>query len=248
MEIIICEDKFELGIKAAKHGASVIKDAILKNGRANIIFATGASQFQMLENLLKQDIEWNRVTGFHLDEYIGLPITHPASFRLYLWKRFVSRLPIPLNNFYYINAEEQPEKQCRLLGEIIKKHIIDLAFVGVGENGHLAFNDPPCDIKTKQPYIIVKLDINCKKQQLREGWFKTFNEVPEKAISTSMHQILKSQNIICCVPDKRKAEAVEKCFSGPASVDAPASYLQTHKTTTVYLDRFSAGKLTPSGT
>ncbi|MCL5674426.1 MAG: glucosamine-6-phosphate deaminase [Candidatus Omnitrophica bacterium] len=243
MGIIICKDKNELGEKASKQGASAIRDAITKNGKANIIVATGASQFEMLGNLVKEDIQWNKVTAFHLDEYVGIPITHPASFRLYLWKRFVSNLPFPLQGFYYINAEHNPGQECKKLNEIIVNYPIDVAFIGIGENGHLAFNDPPCNMETEEPYIIVTLDEACRKQQLGEGWFKTFEDVPKQAVSMSMKHILKSKKIICSVPDKRKAKAVRDAFNGPVSVNVPASFLQTHDNADIYLDTDSASLL-----
>lgn len=243
MNIIKCTDKNELGEKAAKQGASAIKEAIAKNGKANIIVATGASQFEMLNNLVKEDIQWYKVTAFHLDEYVGISITHPASFRLYLWKRFVSQLPFPLENFYYINGENNSENECKRLNKIIADYPIDVAFVGIGENGHLAFNDPPCNIETEDPYILVTLDSACRKQQLGEGWFKDFEDVPNQAISMSMKQMLKSKQIICSVPDKRKAKAVRDSFNEPVSVNVPASFLQTHNNAYIYLDINSASLL-----
>src|SRR5690242_10913435 len=161
-----------MGQRGAEHGAKIIKDAIARNGSANIIVATGASQFEMLASLAADDsIRWDKVTGFHLDEYVGLPITHGASFRKYLWERFVSKLPLPLKAFHFVNAEKDPEAETRRLDAIIKKHAIDVAFIGIGENGHVAFNDPPADFKTSRPYLVVKLDEACRRQQLGEGWF-----------------------------------------------------------------------------
>ena len=240
MKIITAEDKRELGRQAAQHGADLIRRALKKNGAANIIVATGASQFEMLATLTNEKIDWHDVTGFHLDEYVGLPITHGASFRGYLWQRFVSKLPLPLAAFHYINAEDKPEAECRRLGKIIEKYPIDVAFIGIGENGHVAFNDPPADFKTSKPYIVVELDEACRRQQLGEGWFKTLKDVPKHAISMSVKQIMKSKAIICSVPDQRKAEAVRKCLKGPVSPEAPASILQKHKNATVYLDPDSA--------
>jgi len=207
MEIIISENKEELGRKAAIKGADLIKKAIQEKGAANIIVATGASQFEMLTELVKQDLDWSKVTGFHLDEYIGIDETHPASFRKYLKERFVSL--VPMKEFHFVNGNGA-EKECKRLGEIISRHPIDVAFVGIGENAHLAFNDPPADFETEVPYIVVTLDENCRKQQLGEGWFPTFNDVPKQTISMSIRQIMKSEHIICCTPDERKALAVKK--------------------------------------
>lgn len=244
MKVVISETKQELGKRAAEHGADVIRRAIRKNGAANIIVATGASQFEMLSNLVRaQHIPWNQVTAFHLDEYVGLPIEHGASFRKYLWERFVSKLPLPLAAFHYVNAEENPEKECRRLNKIIADYPIDVAFIGIGENGHVAFNDPPADFKTTKPYIVVDLDEACRRQQLGEGWFKTIRDVPKRAISMSVKQIMKSNAIVCTVPDARKANAVEMSLEGPITPEAPASILQNHRDVTVYLDRDSAAGL-----
>src|SRR5436189_4918275 len=159
----------------------------------------------MLSNLVQaKDIAWNNVTAFHLDEYVGVPITHGASFRKYLWERFVSKLPLPLAAFHYLNGEGDCQAECERVGKIISQHPIDVAFVGIGENAHLAFNDPPADFETEEPYIIVELDEPCRQQQFGEGWFKSFEEVPGWAISMSVKQILQSKHIICSVPDERK--------------------------------------------
>lgn len=242
--IKIHQTKEESGKAAAALGAKWIREAIKEKGHANIIVATGASQFAMLENLVKEPgIDWTRVTGFHLDEYVGLPITHGASFRKYLWERFVSKLPLPLAAFHYINAEEDPEKECKRVGAIIKKHPIDVCFAGIGENGHLAFNDPPADFKTKAPYIVVDLDEACRRQQMGEGWFKRLSDVPKQAISMSIQQIMKSKGIICTVPDERKAQAVKDCLTGEVTNLHPASILQNHPKAICFLDSASASLL-----
>ncbi len=238
MNVIISESKEELGTIAAIKGAQLIQQAIQKNGVANIIVATGASQFEMLEELVKKDLDWSKVTCFHLDEYIGMPMTHPASFRKYLKKRFVEKVKI--NEFYYINAEESPEEECKRLKDIIYQKKIDVAFVGIGENGHLAFNDPPADFETEEPYIVVDLDEACRKQQMGEGWFKTLDDVPKQAISMSIKQILKSGSIICSVPDRRKANAVKNAVSGTITPQVPSSILQNHRATWLYLDKEAA--------
>jgi glucosamine-6-phosphate deaminase len=240
MEIFITENKLELGKKAAQKGAEIIRKAIAERGEANIIVATGASQFEMLAVLVKENINWNVVTGFHLDEYIGIDETHPASFRKYLKERFVSK--VPLKEFYYVNGNDA-EKECKRLGEIISRHSIDVAFVGIGENGHLAFNDPPADFETEEPYIVVNLDDDCRKQQLGEGWFPTFDDVPKQAISMSIKQIMKSKHIICSVPDQRKAEAVKNTVKGKVSPVIPASVLQQHETVWLFLDQVAASAL-----
>lgn len=241
MNIIISNTKKELGKVAAQKGAELIQTSILKNGKANIIIATGASQFEMLKELVKKNINWSKVTCFHLDEYIGMPITHPASFRKYLKERFVDLVNV--NEFLYINAEENPDKECKRLKKIIGQLSIDVAFVGIGENGHLAFNDPPADFETEEPYIVVDLDKNCRMQQMGEGWFNTFEDVPKQAISMSINQILKSKSIICSVPDKRKSKAVKGAVQGEVTPMVPSSVLQNHKATWLYLDKEAASLL-----
>ena len=241
MEIIISGTKEELGAKAAAQGAELINKAISEKGEANVIVATGASQFEMLNELVKQDVDWSKVTAFHLDEYIGLPVTHPASFRKYLKERFVDKVNI--KEFHYVNGENDPQAECDRLGEIIRQHPIDVAFIGIGENSHLAFNDPPADFDIEDPYIVVELDEACKKQQMGEGWFPTIDDVPAKAISMSIKQILKSENIICSVPDERKAWAVQQAVKGEVTNMIPASILQTHEHTWLFLDKGSASLL-----
>ncbi len=242
MEIIVAKSKQELGILAAAMGASLIKKTILDRGKANIIVATGASQFEMLSELVKHDLDWTVVTAFHLDEYIDIPATHPASFRKYLKERFAD-LTHP-KKFHYVNGDSgDPEAECIRLGNIIVQHPIDVAFVGIGENGHLAFNDPPADFDTEVAYLVVNLDDACRRQQMGEGWFKTFDDVPSRAISMSIKQIMKSKNIICSVPDERKALAVKHTLGMKVSNEIPASILQTHPATWLYLDEKSASLL-----
>jgi glucosamine-6-phosphate deaminase len=244
VRIIIKKTKVELGAAAAGLGAQLIRAAIRKNGRANIIVGTGASQFEMLGQLVQEPgIDWTRVTAFHLDEYFGTPITHPSSFRKYLWERFVSKLPLPLAAFHYINGEGNLLAECRRVGAILARHPIDICFAGIGENGHLAFNDPPADFKTKAPYIVVKLDHACRRQQMGEGWFKTLRQVPDRAISMSITQIMKSKAILCSVPDRRKAQAVSNCLRGGITPMHPSSILQRHKAAWCFLDKNSASLL-----
>ncbi len=238
MKIEIYNTAHELGKASAKHAASLLHIAIEINGAANIILATGTSQFETLNNLIAEDISWNKVTMFHLDEYIGLPVTHPASFRKYLQERFISKVSLKAVNL--INGEADPQEECDRLGALIEQHPIDVALVGIGENGHLAFNDPPADFETEQPYIIVDLDDACRQQQMNEGWFNSLDDVPQKAISMSIKQIMRSKNIICSVPDKRKATAVKNCLEKPISNIYPASILQSHNNCIVYLDKDSS--------
>lgn len=241
MEIIISKTKEELGKVAATRGAELIREAINKKDAANIIVATGASQFEMLGELVKEDIDWSKVTAFHLDEYIGITNSHPASFRKYLKERFVDI--VSPKEFHYVNGEIIPEEECKRLGKIIANHPIDVAFVGIGENGHLAFNDPPADFETEVAYLTVNLDEDCRLQQMGEGWFPTLTDVPQQAISMSIKQIMKSDSIICSVPDLRKAKAVKNTVEGKVSNLVPASIMQNHKKTWIYLDKESASLL-----
>jgi glucosamine-6-phosphate deaminase len=245
MRIDIAPDKLELGRRAANAGGELIRAALAARGKANVILATGASQFEMLAELVQQrGIDWTKVTCFHLDEYVGMPMTHPASFRKYLRERFVDRLPHPPAAFHFLDAEGDAPTECRRLGALIKQHPIDVAFIGIGENGHLAFNDPPADFETREPYIVVELDDACRRQQFGEGWFPTFEAVPKQAISMSIRQILASQAIICSVPDARKAEAVGKAVEGPLTPQVPASILQHHGAAQLFLDEPAAERLT----
>jgi glucosamine-6-phosphate deaminase len=244
MQILIKNSAKEAGEAAAAEGTKILKEVLARKGSATIILATGASQFDMLAKLTAaKDIDWSEVTMFHLDEYIHLSETHPASFRKYLKERFISKVSA-LKEVNLINGDQKdPEKECTRLNKLIGRHKVDVAFVGIGENGHLAFNDPPADFNTDMPYLVVDLDLQCRKQQLGEGWFPTIDDVPRQAISMSIRQIMKSERIICTVPDKRKAQAVKDCMEGKITNMQPASILQEHKACSVYLDRDSASLL-----
>ena len=240
MNIFIEPSSESLGKSAGKAAAFIIKQTIIEKGQANIILATGTSQFETLHQLLEDaEINWSKVVMFHLDEYIGIPITAKASFRKYLKERFIDKVA-GLQAAYLINGELNADLECKRLSELIVKHPIDLALVGIGENGHLAFNDPPANFETDDPYIIVELDDDCRKQQLNEGWFPSFDDVPKKAISMSIRQILKSKKIICLVPGNRKALAVKNCLENPVSNLFPASILKTHDSCSYYLDKDSS--------
>ena len=225
---------------AAAHGVSKLQAVLAEKGSASFIVATGASQFEMLAKLAEADLPWNKLTGFHLDEYVGLSINHEASFRKYLWERFVSRLPLPLAAFHFLDGEEDADAECRRASELIEQTSIDVAFVGIGENGHLAFNDPPADFETDQPYLTVDLDDACRQQQFGEGWFPSLDAVPRQAISMSVRQIMKSDAIVCTVPDERKAEAVKNATQGPVTPEVPASTLQEHPDCRLFLDAAAA--------
>jgi glucosamine-6-phosphate deaminase len=224
---------------AARHASGIIRQAIDTRGGARIVAATGASQFEFLDALTAApDIDWTRVEMFHLDEYVGLTIDHPASFRRYLLERLISKTGI--RRYHLLDGERDPDRVADEVGHRLAERPVDVTFAGIGENGHLAFNDPPADFVTERPYILVTLDEACRRQQVGEGWFASVDQVPAKAISMSVRQMLKSREIICVVPDARKARAVKACVEGAVSPMAPASILRTHANTTLYLDRESA--------
>ena len=244
MDIVTEPTRRELGPRAAAAGAALMRAALAERGSANIIVATGSSQFEMLTALAAEPgIRWDRVTGFHLDEYVGLPVTHPASFRSYLWQRFVSRLPLPLAAFHYVGGDAaDPRAECDRLGRLAAAHPVDVAFIGIGENAHVAFNDPPADFDAADPYLVVDLDDACRRQQQGEGWFPTMADVPTRAISMSVRQIMNSRAIVCTVPDARKADAVRASVRGPVTPAVPASILQRHEATLLFLGRRRRGR------
>lgn len=242
----IYKTKQEMGASAATSAARAIEKAIEEHGRANIILATGASQFEMLKNLVQAEtVDFSKVTMFHLDEYIDMAEDHPASFRKFLKERFVEKVP-GLKAVHFINGDTgDPQQECRRVGSLITEHPIDAAMIGIGENGHLAFNDPPADFETEEPYLVVKLDEKCRKQQLGEGWFETLEQVPRRAISMSIRQIMKSACLIVTVPDERKAEAVKNALEGKVTPMCPASILQQHGNCKIFLDAEAASLLNP---
>ncbi len=244
MKYHIDPDAKSSGRRAAMAAATALREALVARGEANIVVGTGASQFVVLEAFIAEpDIRWDRVNVFHLDEYVGLPIHHPASFRKYLWERFQAKLPLPLKSMYYLDGEIDAQAEAERAGKIIQQHPIDMAFAGIGENGHLAFNDPPADFDTEEPYLVVDLDEGCRNQQFGEGWFSSFDDVPKQAISMSVKQIMKSKTIVATVPDTRKAKAVQACLEGEVSNLAPASILQEHQNCFIYLDEAAASLL-----
>jgi len=244
MQEFIYKTKQEMGAAAGLQAAEVIKQTIENKGQANIILATGTSQFETLKALVASPvIDWPKVSMFHLDEYIGLDAEHPASFRKYLKERFVDKVP-GLKAVYFVNGYvENPEQECQRLARIIARHPVDVALIGIGENGHLAFNDPPADFETEEPFLIVELDDRCRRQQLGEGWFDALEQVPRQAISMSIRQIMKSLCIIVSVPEERKAEAVKNALEGQVTNMCPASILQEHKNCKIFLDDKAASLL-----
>src|SRR5579862_1435685 len=243
MVLKVFNDKSSLGKAAAWKAAATIRSAIQDRGHARVIAATGTSQFEFLAALTEfTDVDWSRVEVFHLDEYIGLPVTHPASFRKILLDRLVNKTGIA--KFHPLNGDARDVSDViRQVGEALASAPVDIAFVGIGENGHLAFNDPPADFTTEEPYLVVNLDEACRRQQVGEGWFADISQVPRQAISISPRQILKAKELIVTVPDQRKAQAVKACLEDEISPMAPASILRRHANATVYLDSNSASLL-----
>lgn len=245
MVVRVFEERNSLGQAAAVQAARAIRDAIAKRGRARVVAASAASQFEFLEALTEAPgIDWRNVELFHLDEYIGLPMSHPASFCKFLQERLIGKTGI--TEHHLLNGEDDPAEVIRHTNQAISAAPIDIAFVGIGENGHLAFNDPPADFETEEPYIVVSLDEACRQQQVGEGWFKDLAAVPKRAISMSVRQVLKAKEIVAVVPGPKKARAIKACFDGEISPMAPASILRTHANATIYLNRESAALLSPA--
>lgn len=245
MKVVIGKDTPDMAAIAAKDAAKAIQDAISAHGEARVIFATGASQFEFLQALVKEPgVDWSKVSGFHLDEYKDLPITHPASFRKYMKERLVDQMPVPPKSFTFVGGDE-PDCAAELdrLEKLLREKPIDAACIGIGENGHIAFNDPPADFNAKRAYAIVNLDKKCRMQQVGEGWFEDIDHVPTQAYSMSVPEIMKSRKIICVVPDERKADAVKGAVEGPVTNMLPSSILQRHPDCILYLDPQSASKL-----
>lgn len=247
MQVNVLQSEKALGEAAAKHAAQTLRRVLAASGKPRIIVATGASQFEFLESLTTAPgIDWSRIEMFHLDEYIGLSINHPASFRKYLVERLINKTG--LKRYHLLDGEADPQEVIGRVGRELTSGPIDIAFVGIGENAHLAFNDPPADFETVEPYIIVKLDDACRKQQVQEGWFASVADVPPRAISMSVKQILKAEEIIAVVPGLRKSNAVKACLEGDISPMLPASILRTHANSALYLDLESASLLRDAAT
>jgi glucosamine-6-phosphate deaminase len=243
VKVRILANAKSLGVEAAAQAAKSLQETLNKQGSARIIAATGASQFDFLEALTTTpNIDWANVEMFHLDEYVGLPDTHKASFRKYLRERLIQKTG--MKKYHLLDGDGDVAKVIKIVGDAIASAPIDVAFVGIGENGHLAFNDPPADFEIETPYLVVDLDQPCRQQQINEGWFASDAEVPRQAISMSVKQILKSKEILAIVGGERKARAVQACLEGKVSPMAPASILQTHPKTAIFLDKDSASLLT----
>ncbi len=240
----ICNDANDLGKKAAEHAGRILTECIQEKGKARLVLSTGQSQFEFFENFVQQPVDWSKVEMFHLDEYVGLPESHPASFRKYLKERFTTK--VPLGKAHFVNGEGDIAEQIAALNEEISKEPVDLGLIGIGENAHIAFNDPPANFDTDEPYIVVDLDDACKQQQVREGWFPSIDDVPKQAITMSVKQILKCEAIISCVPHQVKAEAIRRTLTEEITNVVPATILKTHRNWSLYLDPASSSQIDPS--
>ncbi len=238
MRITICENKIELGSQAAAMGRHYIRSAIQKTGKANVAFVTGTSQLEMLRALRTMEIDWSKVNIFLLDEFIGIPDGHKASSETFLKENFINYLP-SVGSFHPISRSEDTEKTLTEMNALMKDYPLDVTFICIGENGHLAFNDPPADFDATDPYITVELERRSRRQQVGEGWFSNIDEVPTKAITMSIHEIISSKNIICSCPDQRKAKAVAMCIFDDLSPATPCTALRRTQSS-LYLDRQSS--------
>jgi glucosamine-6-phosphate deaminase len=243
MIISISANALELGQNAAKAASLRIKESIRKNGEAAIVVSTGSSQFETLQSLLGENIDWSNVEIFHLDEYIGLPVTHPASFRKYLYERFINHIKVKA--FHSVDVEGNIEEKISGLTEKLRKRPITLGLIGIGVNGHIAFNDPPADFGTRKAYHVVNLDEECRKQQVNEGWFATINDVPAQAVSMTPWQIMQCASIISSVPHKVKATAIKNTLINTLTDIVPATLLKQHSDFELYLDKNSASEIIP---
>ena len=245
MKTVVSPDKKSLGEAAAAEAAAKICAAVAARGEARVVFASAASQFEFIEALLAHaEIDWSKVRGFHLDEYVGLPADHPASFRRFLRERLLAKLPCPPRSFTFVGGDApDTAAECARLEAAVREAPVDLACIGIGENGHIAFNDPPADFETKAAYAVVALDEVCRRQQVGEGWYPSLDAVPTHAYSMTVPQILAARSIVCVVPDARKADAVAAAVDGPLTPLCPSSILRTHPDCTLYLDPPAAAKL-----
>lgn len=243
MYIHILKDRPEIAAAAAPLVAQYLRGELARKPEVTVVAATGTSQFEFLDRLAQEPgVAWSRVTFFHLDEYLGIPATHPASFRRYLKERVEDRLHPKA--FHYIQGDApDPQAECRRLAGLLRDRTVDLVLLGIGENGHIAFNDPPADFATEEPFIVVELDEACRRQQLKEGWFPTLEAVPTRAITMSPKQILKGRMLVCLVPDARKAEAVYRCLTSPITPDVPCTILRRHPNIHLFLDEAAAALL-----
>ena len=241
INLTVSENSKLNGERAANLIANLINEAIKEKGNARIVVSTGSSQFEMFEALIKLNVDWSKVEMFHLDEYVNLQETHIASFRKYLKERFVSK--VNLKAAYFVSGEGNIEENISILTRELRKDVIDVGIIGIGENGHIAFNDPPADFETNEAYKVVTLDQKCRAQQVGEGWFKTIDDVPSQAISMTPKEIMKAKHIVTVAPHSVKADAIYKTITTPITPMVPATLLKTHPDWHLFIDDASATKL-----
>jgi len=242
MKLVLCESQSDLGKRSAAHAAELTNAAIRDNGRARILLSTGASQFPFFAEFVKCDIDWSKVEMFHLDEYVGIGEKHPAGFKRYLLDRFVN--VVKPGRAHLIDGTAEPRETIERLAKLLDQAPIDVGLIGIGENAHIAFNDPPADFEDKSAYKVVTLAERCLEQQIGEGWFKNKDECFKQAISMTCHRIMQSKHIISVVPYRVKAEAIYNTFASDITPNVPATLLKKHCDATVYVDPDSAALLT----
>jgi glucosamine-6-phosphate deaminase len=239
---VFATDK-QLGEAAAADAADTIRAAVEQRGRANAMLATGNSQFAFLDALTAHDdVPWDHLTGFHMDEYVGMDDTHPASFARYMRERIVD--VVHPSAFHYVDGMNDARAECRRYTELLRDHPLDLCCLGVGENGHLAFNDPPfADFDDTEDVKEVELDDASRRQQVGEGHFHGLDDVPRSAITVTIPALLRARRVLAIVPEARKAEAVRRALEEPIATSCPASVLRRTPHATLYLDQASASNI-----
>ena len=243
LSVYTFETREEMGKVAAADAAARINAIIEKNGVANVVFAAAPSQNDLLENLLKTDIDWSKVRAFHQDEYVGISADEPAGFGNFLDRAIFKKVNFKELHYLLCGAEEAEEK-CEAYAELLRQYPIDLIFLGIGENGHLAFNDPAvADFNDPKMVKIVELDDVCRQQQVNDGCFATLDDVPKQAMTMTMSLIMNIPEAICVVPTIRKANAVYHALLGEVTTACPASILRDHPNAALYLDKDSASKI-----
>ena len=243
LNVRIYDEETEMGKASADFAAEHLNSTIKNRGSANLILATGTSQFSFLGALQNKELDWSKITVFHLDEYVGISDKHPASFRKYLKERILDI--VKPGKYYLIDGDaENIVEGIAEYERVLKEYPIDLACIGIGENGHIAFNDPPvADFNDPHLVKIVELDQACRMQQLNEGWFPSLEEVPKEAITLTITAIMNCKAIVCTVPGIRKAEAVNRTLNGPINTECPATILRNHPEAVLFLDNYSSTEI-----
>ena len=243
LEVLIFETPGELGAAAAGAAAATIKNAVTERGVANVMFASGNSQFAFLDALTaRDDVPWSDVVGLHMDEYVGMDTSHSASFARYMRERIID--VVHPKTFHCIDGTTDPRDECARYTQLLRAHPLDLTCLGIGENGHLAFNDPPfADFDDPLDVKEITLDDASRRQQVGEGHFADLADVPRTAVTVTIPALLRARRVLAIVPESRKADAVARALQGPVTTDCPASILRRARHATLYLDRASAANV-----